>query len=118
MGERSRVRYSALNKEDADQTVRPRRVEPLEDLRFKYNLRDVVPWQSIGLALFLLAFGTLFLLVSHLIFSSHMGGDNSQAYGFLILGVLLFLPGFYETRIAYYSWRGCAGYTFSRIPAY
>ncbi|KAL2603227.1 hypothetical protein R1flu_008807 [Riccia fluitans] len=44
--------------------------------------------------------------------------ENSQAYGFLTLGILLFLPGFYETRIAYYSWRGYKGYSFSRIPAY
>jgi hypothetical protein len=26
--------------------------------------------------------------------------------------------GFYETRIAYYSWRGYKGYSYSRIPAY
>lgn len=26
--------------------------------------------------------------------------------------------GFYETRIAYYSWRGYEGYSYSRIPSY
>jgi hypothetical protein len=26
--------------------------------------------------------------------------------------------GFYETRIAYYSWRGYKGYSYSRIPSY
>lgn len=30
----------------------------------------------------------------------------------------LFFPGFYETRIAYYSWRGAQGYRFSLIPDY
>jgi hypothetical protein len=32
--------------------------------------------------------------------------------------VLCTLTGFYETRIAYYSWRGYKGYSYSRIPAY
>uniref|UniRef100_A0A453SJ28 Uncharacterized protein n=1 Tax=Aegilops tauschii subsp. strangulata TaxID=200361 RepID=A0A453SJ28_AEGTS len=27
-------------------------------------------------------------------------------------------PGFYETRVAYYSWRGAPGYTFASIPDY
>jgi len=26
--------------------------------------------------------------------------------------------GFYETRIAYYSWRGAEGYRFAAIPSY
>uniref|UniRef100_A0A0E0IXR8 Uncharacterized protein n=1 Tax=Oryza nivara TaxID=4536 RepID=A0A0E0IXR8_ORYNI len=49
---------------------------------------------------------------------SHMEGDNSQAYGLLFLGILAFLPGFYETRVAYYSSRGAPGYTFASIPDY
>ncbi|KAJ0042736.1 hypothetical protein Pint_19164 [Pistacia integerrima] len=31
---------------------------------------------------------------------------------------LLLVVGFYETRIAYYSWRGIQGYRFSAIPDY
>jgi hypothetical protein len=41
-------------------------------------------------------------------------GAVSFAYGV----VLCTLTGFYETRIAYYSWRGYKGYSYSRIPAY
>uniref|UniRef100_A0A0D9VVI3 Uncharacterized protein n=1 Tax=Leersia perrieri TaxID=77586 RepID=A0A0D9VVI3_9ORYZ len=78
------------------------------DLRFSYTPKSSrkIPWKSIALALFLLLLG------------SHMEGDNSQAYGLLFLGVLAFLPGFYETRVAYYSWRGAPGYTFASIPDY
>jgi hypothetical protein len=64
-----------------------------EDLRYRFELHEDVPWKSIALALFLLAFGSLFLVISHFIYTEHMGGDSSQAYGFLVLGVLLFLPG-------------------------
>ncbi|KAL8138560.1 hypothetical protein V2J09_004561 [Rumex salicifolius] len=90
------------------------------DPRFDYFPRalDKVPWKSIALALFLLSLGLLLLFVSFFILTGHMGGESSQAYGLLTLGILTFLPGFYETRLAYYSWRGAAGYRFSSIPKY
>ncbi|KAL2650333.1 hypothetical protein R1flu_018461 [Riccia fluitans] len=88
-----------------------------EDIRFRYDIPNEIPFTSIALALFLLSLGSFFLLTSHFLFTSHMPGDSSQAYGFLFLGFVAFLPGFYETRIAYYSWRKCRGYSFSLIPA-
>lgn len=90
------------------------------DPRFDYSPADLdkTPWKSIALAVFLLCLGCLLLFLSFFILSGHMGGDHSQAYGLLVLGFLTFLPGFYETRIAYYAWRGAAGYRFSSIPHY
>ncbi|CAH1413174.1 unnamed protein product [Lactuca virosa] len=79
---------------------------------------DKIPWKSIGLAVFLLLFGCILLILSLFVFTGHMGGDKSQACGLLGLGTLTFLPGFYETRIAYYSWRGAQGYRFAAIPSY
>ncbi|KAJ7539468.1 hypothetical protein O6H91_11G094600 [Diphasiastrum complanatum] len=117
MEDRPRVRYSALSNQD-EIWPEPGRGAYTEDLRYRYEPVEKVPWKSILLALFLLLFGCLFLVISHLMFINHMSGDSSQAFGFLVLGILLFLPGFYETRIAYYSWRGFKGYTYSRIPAY
>jgi hypothetical protein len=120
MEERPHVRYSALatQQDERRDLPFPVRTTAHEDLRYRFELPEEVPWKSIALAVFLLAFGSLFLAISHFIYTEHMEGDSSQAYGFLVLGVLLFLPGFYETRIAYYSWRGYKGYTYSRIPAY
>ncbi|KAK3026234.1 hypothetical protein RJ639_040519 [Escallonia herrerae] len=90
------------------------------DPRFDYSPKafDKIPWKSIALALFLLFLGCGLLLLSFFIFTGHMGGDRSQAYGLLGLGILTFLPGFYETRIVYYSWRGAQGYRFASIPEY
>ncbi|KPP62515.1 UPF0414 transmembrane protein C20orf30-like [Scleropages formosus] len=34
----------------------------------------------------------------------------------LIIGILVFLPGFYHLRIAYYAWRGYHGYSYEDIP--
>lgn len=137
MGDRPHIAYSALARDynqnyQQQQQQRRRSVGPSpldqyreeedhynnHDRRFDYELKQRIPWKSVALALFLLSFGSFLLLVSHFLFTGHMGGDTSQASGFLVIGFLMFLPGFYETRIAYYSWRGSKGYTFSRIPDY
>ncbi|MCL7034909.1 hypothetical protein MKW94_029426 [Papaver nudicaule] len=91
-----------------------------DDPRFAYTPKsfDKIPWKSILLALFLLLLGSMLLFLSFFIFSGHMGGEKSQASGLFTLGILAFLPGFYETRIAYYSWRGAQGYRFASIPGY
>ncbi|XP_022740043.1 transmembrane protein 230-like [Durio zibethinus] len=115
MSSRRHVRYSPLAT-DEDDGKDGRRYDP----RFDYspNAFDRVPWKSIALAVFLLCLGCLLLFLSFFILTGHMGGEKSQAYGLLVLGILTFLPGFYETRIAYYSWRGAAGYRFASIPDY
>jgi len=85
-----RVRYSPLATDDDDGAIN----RPF-DPRFDYTPRalDKVPWKSIALALFLLFLGTGLLFLSYFIFSGHMGGESSQAYGLLALGFLSFLPG-------------------------
>nr|CAB3495572.1 unnamed protein product [Digitaria exilis] len=128
MASRRNVRYSSLPSEDGDDINLNK--EDV-DLRYTYTPKSYrrIPWKSIALALFLLLLGTSLLFLSYFIFTGHMEGDSSQAYGLLFLGFLAFLPvghlhgfgiiaGFYETRVAYYSWRGAPGYTFASIPDY
>lgn len=114
MATRRNIGYSPLPSQDSEYDAKE------EDLRFSYNPRalDRVPWKSIMLALFLLFLGSFLLLLSFFIFTGHMSGEPSQGYGLLVLGILSFLPGFYETRVAYYSWRGAPGYRFASIPSY
>lgn len=117
MASRRNVQYSRLATDDYDDIdSNGLRHDP----RFDYSPKqfDVIPWRSIALALFLLLLGSILLCFSILIFTGHMGGEQSQAYGLLGLGIVSFLPGYYETRIAYYSWRGAQGYRFASIPAY
>ncbi|XP_059452769.1 uncharacterized protein LOC132183359 [Corylus avellana] len=117
MASRRNVHYSPLPADEDDYDGIARRQY---DARFDYTPKsfDKIPWKSIVLALFLLSLGLLLLFLSYFIFTGHMGGERSQAYGLLALGVLSFLPGFYETRVAYYAWRGINGYRFASIPDY
>ncbi|XP_011085698.1 transmembrane protein 230 [Sesamum indicum] len=118
MASKRNIRYSrlAVDEDDYYNDSSQSRHDP----RFDYTPRtyDKIPWKSICLALFLLLLGCLLLLLATFIFTGHMGGELSQAYGLLGLGLLTFVPGFYETRIAYYSWRGAQGYRFASIPDY
>ncbi|KAJ4784449.1 Transmembrane protein 230 [Rhynchospora pubera] len=118
MATKRNVRYTALPTEDQEDhdDVNDEGV----DLRFRYAPKkyNKIPWKSIALALFLLFLGTTLLVLSYFIHTGHMQGDSSQANGLLFLGILAFLPGFYETRVAYYSWRGAPGYHFASIPDY
>lgn len=92
MATRRNARYSPLPGDDTDG-----RYTEEDDLRFRYVPKsfDRVPWKSIALALFLLSLGSLLLFLSFFVFTGHMGGEQNQAYGFLILGFLSFLPGIY-----------------------
>lgn len=89
MASQRNIRYSSLSAQDDDDYLKG------EDLRFAYNPRalDRIPWKSIALAIFLLSLGSLLLFLSLFIFTGHMGGERSQAYGLLALGILAFLPG-------------------------
>ncbi|MCO5609621.1 hypothetical protein L7F22_063851 [Adiantum nelumboides] len=113
MADRPHIRYSALSTEQPQRCHSADRRHRPEDAYDPFNR---IPWKSIALAIFLLSFGSLCLVLSYLIFSGHM--DSSQVYGFLTIGLLVFIPGFYETRIAYYSMRGARGYKYSQIPEY
>ena len=41
---------------------------------------------------------------------------TSAMIGLWVCGLLVFIPGFYFTRIAYYAYKGTAGYSWADIP--
>lgn len=95
MASRRHVQYSPLpSREDDDYNG-----GSADDPRFAYTPKsfDKIPWKSIFLALFLLVLGCMLLFLSFFILTGHMGGDKSQAYGLLALGILAFLPGMKNT---------------------
>merc|ERR1711904_18420 len=86
------------------------------DPRFESQLPKRTPWREIVLALFLLLLWTSMYVVAALCHYGHIHPKRVSKGGFVGLGTLVFLPGFYMTRIAYYTWRGYKGYSFDYIP--
>ncbi|KAJ6815750.1 transmembrane protein 230-like [Iris pallida] len=81
-----------------------------------YAIHSRPPVKEIALAVSLLVVGILSIVVGILMAYNHVGGDATHGIFFAILGSLLFLPGFYYTRIAYYAYKGYKGFSFANIP--
>ncbi len=74
--------------------------------------------KTVILALSLFSAGVILLTTGVLMVQQHIKTNQpEQGWGVLSLGLLAFLPGFYETRIAYYAWRGYDEYNFDQIPS-
>ncbi|GMY35237.1 transmembrane protein 230-like [Fagus crenata] len=82
-----------------------------------YTVNNRPPIKEIALAISLLVFGTLGIILGFFMAFNHIGGDRAHGVFFAILGAILFIPGFYYTRIAYYAYKGYKGFSFSNIPA-
>ncbi|KAM0939313.1 putative transmembrane protein [Dioscorea sansibarensis] len=81
-----------------------------------YVVQNKPPIREIALAISLLVFGTLGIIIGVIMAYNHVGGDRTHGVFFAILGSVLFLPGFYYTRIAYYAYKGYKGFSFANIP--
>ncbi|KAM4036810.1 transmembrane protein 230 [Anomaloglossus baeobatrachus] len=102
----SKVKYSKLSDTD----------DGYIDLQFKKN-PPKIPYKAIALATILFLIGTLLIVIGSLLLSGHIGnGGNERAIPVLIIGILVFLPGFYHLRIAYYASKGYRGYSYDDIP--
>uniref|UniRef100_A0A0D6R2V5 Transmembrane protein 230 n=1 Tax=Araucaria cunninghamii TaxID=56994 RepID=A0A0D6R2V5_ARACU len=87
-----------------------------DDSTGSYAVHNSPPVKEISLAVALLVFGTFGIIMGIIMTYNKVGGDRGHGIFFTILGALLFLPGFYYTRIAYYAYKGYKGFSFSNIP--
>ncbi|GAB2267391.1 hypothetical protein Dimus_002376 [Dionaea muscipula] len=81
-----------------------------------YSVNNRPPIKEIALAVSLLVFGVIGIGLGLFMTANRVGGDTGHGLFFTILGGVLFIPGFYYTRIAYYAWKGYKGFSFSNIP--
>ncbi|XP_065172656.1 transmembrane protein 230-like isoform X2 [Atheta coriaria] len=80
---------------------------------------DKVPWKAIVFAGVLMIVGTTLLVVGSLVVSGHIDVKYSdRMWPIIILGVLMFIPGAYHVRIAYYAYKEVPGYSFDDIPEF
>ncbi|KAM0001786.1 putative transmembrane protein [Helianthus debilis subsp. tardiflorus] len=77
-----------------------------------YTIHNRPPIKEIALAVSLPVFGVtgIFMAVNR------VGGDNGHGLFLRFFGAVLFIPGFYYTRIAYYAYKGYKGLSFNNIP--
>lgn len=78
-----------------------------------------VPYKAIILAAVLFIFGSALIIVGALLVTGYIDVENAdRTWAVLILGVLMFIPGAYHVRIAYYAYKGYEGYSYDDIPEY
>lgn len=102
----SKVKYAKLSSTD----------DGYIDLQFKKS-PPKIPYKAIALATVLFMIGTVLIIIGALLLAGYITkGDTDRAIPVLIIGILVFLPGFYHLRIAYYASKGYRGYSYDDIP--
>ncbi|XP_020137375.2 transmembrane protein 230 isoform X1 [Microcebus murinus] len=85
-------------------------------LKFKKS-PPKIPYKAIALATVLFLIGAFLIIIGSLLLSGYISkGGADRAVPVLIIGILVFLPGFYHLRIAYYASKGYRGYSYDDIP--
>ncbi|XP_070539710.1 transmembrane protein 230-like [Ptychodera flava] len=76
-----------------------------------------VPVKAIALAMFLFLLGSILIIVGAMLLSGYIDAKYSdRTWPVLIIGALLFIPGSYHVRLAYYAYKGYRGYSYEDIP--
>ncbi|XP_004393305.1 PREDICTED: transmembrane protein 230-like [Odobenus rosmarus divergens] len=102
----SKVKYSRLSSTD----------DGYIDLQFKKS-PPKIPYKAIALATVLFFIGAFLIIIDSLLPAGYISkGEADRAVPVLIIGILVFLPGFYHLRIAYYASKGYRGYSYDDIP--
>ncbi|XP_010735053.1 transmembrane protein 230a [Larimichthys crocea] len=102
----NKVKYSRLAADD----------DGYIDLQFKKS-PPKVPYKAIALAIFLFLIGSLLITFGALLLSGTIHVEHpDRTIPVIIIGLLVFLPGFYHLRIAYYAAKGYRGYSYDDIP--
>lgn len=142
---RMTFRHSGSNSKLGESSARYSRLRTNEDfcdLQFR-EPPPRIPWKAIGLATVLFISGSVLILLGSLLLAGVIGVDVRQpatlslvriavfalaltalflfqyadrTWPLLILGSILFIPGAYHVRIAYYAYHGREGYSFDEIP--
>lgn len=78
-----------------------------------------VPYKAILLATVLFSIGTILLVVGALLLSGNISAEYAdRTWPVLIIGALMFIPGAYHVRIAYYAYKGYDGFSYDDIPEF
>jgi hypothetical protein len=75
-----------------------------------------IPYRAIFMALLMFLFGITLIILGVLSLTNVILQEYyDRSWIILLLGILIWLPGFYHLRIAYFAWRKYDGYSFEDI---
>ncbi|XP_030752634.1 transmembrane protein 230-like [Sitophilus oryzae] len=96
----------------------PTRDNGFVDAQFQVPAQKI-PWKAIFLATMLLVVGTSLLVFGSLAISGRLVLEYpDRMWPMIILGLIMFIPGAYHVRIAYYAYKEVPGYSFDDIPEF
>uniref|UniRef100_A0A672LG11 Transmembrane protein 230 n=1 Tax=Sinocyclocheilus grahami TaxID=75366 RepID=A0A672LG11_SINGR len=77
-----------------------------------------VPYKAIALATVLFLIGSILIIIGSLLLAGYfeVNDHRDRTIPVLVIGILVFLPGFYHLRIAYYASKGYRGFSYDDIP--
>lgn len=132
---KSRVKYTKLKEtvdleEKTKNGTTPNRVkfqkskELSDDDYYDDQFEDSVPIRppikSISIAIILFVLGTLMLTLGSLMLAGviDQGGGSFRAAPLMVIGSMIFIPGAYNVRTAYYAWKGYRGFSYADIAGF
>ncbi|EFJ16606.1 hypothetical protein SELMODRAFT_116365 [Selaginella moellendorffii] len=71
------------------------------------------PVKEIALAAACLGLGSVSMVAGLVMMYHRVGGDKAHGIAFMVLGGLVFMPGIYQSRTAYYAYKGYKGVSFT-----
>ncbi|KAL3865006.1 hypothetical protein ACJMK2_006642 [Sinanodonta woodiana] len=78
-----------------------------------------IPKKAIALAVVLFTVGSTLIIIGALLLTGYISAEYSdRTWPLLIIGSLMFIPGAYHVRIAYYAFKGYDGYSYDDIPEF
>ncbi|XP_072379806.1 transmembrane protein 230-like [Diabrotica undecimpunctata] len=114
----SMSRRRGTKNNDINYSKLPTTDQGFTDAQFQAPAQQI-PWRAIVLATLLLVVGTTLLVFGSMVVSGHIVVEYaSRMWPMIVLGILMFIPGAYHVRIAYYAYKKVPGYSFDDIPEF
>ncbi|GFR75665.1 transmembrane protein 230-like [Elysia marginata] len=78
-----------------------------------------IPYKAILLAAALFLAGSALIIVGSLLLTGYINAKYAdRTWPVMILGAIMFIPGAYHIRIAYYAYKGYEGFNYEDIPEF
>ena len=125
--ETSETEQKEVVKEDGSSKVEKKAIKALpkdkdcyHDDQFEDPEPIKAPVKSIIVAVVLFVLGTVMLTAGSLMLAGIMGqgAGSFRSTPLMVIGSMIFIPGAYNVRTAYYAWKGYKGYSFADIAGF